>query len=419
MQEIISAIDVGTTKICALMATVAHDSLGNLTLHILGEGQVASQGIRRGVVYNVAEVTAAVGEAIEKCEKEANRHMLSTYVGIAGSHIDAMNSTGVSPVDRKHGVTVADMQRALEGAGAVALPQNKEVIHTIARQWTVDGLTEVQHPQGMSAYRLEVDAHIVTGSSTAVSNLVQCITAHDVDVDDLVLEPLASNEAVLKPEERKMGVTVVDMGGGTTDLAVFRHDGLCHTQILDMGGNHLSNDVAVALHTSTENAEAIKVRYGHVLPERVAADDSVWAAVFGEKSERSFSRRFVCEVLEERATEMFEVIRDKLRESGHFDRLPAGVVLTGGSSQLPGMAELGRTVLGMPVRIGAPLSTLPIVGLSRALQTPTYATTVGLLLWGMREDARSVHRRFHADATNGKTEWMGKAMEWLKHLLPG
>jgi cell division protein FtsA len=419
VQEIISAIDVGTTKICALMAALTHDSLGNLALEIIGEGEVPSRGIRRGVVFNVQEATAAIGEAVEKCEKSAGRNMLSAYVGIAGSHIGTFNSTGVSPVDRRQGVTNQDMQRALDGARAVALPQNKEVIHTIARHWTVDGQNEVQQPLGMNAYRLEVDAHIVTGSSSAVNNLVQCVTEHEVDVDELVLEPLASNEAVLRSEERRMGVAVVDMGGGTTDIAVFREDGLCFTQVLDLGGNHLTNDVAVALHTPFEAAEAIKLRYGHAIPERVAADEAVWTQVFGEKSERSFSRRYICEVLQARAEDMFAFIEEKLREGEQFDRLPAGVVLTGGSSQLPGMAEVGRNLLRMPVRIGAPLPGLPIEGLSRAKQTPTYATSVGLLLWGMREDARAVHRRFQNDPASNRPDWMGKAVDWLRHFLPG
>lgn len=423
MQEITAAIDVGTTKICALMAAVEHDGLGNIGLRVLGEGHVASRGIRRGVVVNVAEASAAIGEAVEKCEAEAGRHMLKANVGIAGSHIATLNSSGVSPVDRRNGITTADMQRALEGARAVALPQNQEVIHTIARHWTVDGQTEIHHPQGMTAYRLEVDAHIVTGSSTAISNLVQCVTRHEIDIDGLVLEPLASNAAVLRPEERRMGVAVVDMGGGTTDIAVFRDDGLCSTQVLDLGGNHLTNDIAMALSTPFETAESIKVRYGHVVPERVAADEAIWATVFGEKAERSFSRRFMCTVLEARAGEMFEIIRDKLQESGDFDRLPAGIVLTGGSSQLQGMVELGRSILQMPVRVGAPQPTLPITGLSRMLQSPSYATTVGLLLWGLREDGDQVQRRFQAGETPGGpnrgSQWWLKARGVLRYLLPG
>jgi cell division protein FtsA len=420
MQEIVCAIDIGTTKICALMASVVHDSLGKLSLNLLGEGQAPSRGIRRGVVVNVPEATAAVGEAIEKCEKAAGRQMLSAYVGIAGSHIGTRNSKGVSPVDKRHGVTGSDMQRALEGARAVALPENQEVIHTIARDWTVDGQTQVQHPVGMAAYRLEVDAHIVTGSSTAVSNLVQCVIAHGIDVDELVLEPLAANEAVLKPEERRMGVAVVDMGGGTSDLAIFIDNGLCHTVILDMGGNHLTNDLAVGLRCPFETAEELKLRYGTLLPDRVAEDEAVWANVFGEKAERSFSRRFICEVLEARATEMLEIIGEKLDASGYLNKLPAGLVLTGGCSQLPGFPDLGRSVLNMPVRVGSPSANLPIGGLSRNLLTPTYATTVGLLLWGLHEDARAVHRRFEADhAPNGNNAaWVRQAAQWLKNLLP-
>jgi cell division protein FtsA len=423
MQEIVCAIDIGTTKICALMANVVHDSMGKLSLRLLGEGQVVSRGIRRGVVVNVPEVTAAIGEAVEKCEKDAGRQMLSAYVGIAGSHVGTRNSRGVSPVDKRQGITGADMQRALEGARAVALPENVEVIHTIARTWTVDGQTEVQHPVGMSAHRLEVDAHIVTGNSTAVNNLVQCVIAHGIDVDELVLEPLAANEAVLRPEERRMGVAVVDMGGGTSDLAIFLDSGLSHTIILDMGGNHLTNDLAVGLRCPFETAEDLKLRYGHTLSERVPDDEKVWAAVFGEKAERSFSRRFICEVLEARAVEMLELIGDKLETSGYIDRLPAGVVLTGGCSQLPGLTELGRQVLGMPVRVGAPSSSLPIAGLPRQLQSPTYATSVGLLLWGLHEDARAVHRRFESGrhdnaAGSGQGKWMGQAVKWLKNLLP-
>lgn len=420
MQEIVCAIDIGTTKVCALMAEVAHDSLGKLSLRLLGEGQAYSRGIRRGVVVNVPEATAAVGEAVEACEKEAGRQMLTAYVGIAGSHIATRNSKGVSPVDRKNGVTGHDMQRALEGARAVALPENQEVIHTIARHWTVDGETEVQQPVGMSAYRLEVDAHIVSGSSTAVNNLVQCVLTHGIDVDELVLEPLAANEAVLKPEERRMGVAVVDMGGGTSDLAIFIDNALCHTIIMDMGGNHLSNDLAYALHCPFETAEDLKLRHGSLLPERIAPDETVWATVFGEKNERSFSRRFICEVLESRAVEMLEIIGEKLDESGYLERLPAGLVLTGGCSQLPGFTELGRQVLNMPVRIGAPSARLPINGLSRTLLSPTYATSVGLLLWGMHEDARAVHRRFEADPLPSALapNWVSKTAGWLKHLLP-
>jgi len=417
MEEFISAIDIGTTKICALIAGVTYDSLGNLALRVLGEGASVSQGIRRGVVVNVTEAIACIGEAIDKCETDAGQHMVSSYVGIAGSHISTLNSKGVSPVDARNGVSIQDMQRALDGARAIALPQSKEIIHTIAREWIVDGQNNVQQPLGMSAFRLEVDAHIVTGSTTAINNITQCVRAHDVEIDELVLEPLAANESVLRPEERRMGVAVVDIGGGTTDIAVFFEDALCHTIVLDMGGNHFSQDIAVGLHAPFETCEELKVRYGSVLPDSVPEDDKVWATVFGEKAERSFSRRFICEILEARAGEMLEIIGTKLDESGYFDRLSAGVVLTGGSSQLPGLTDLGRGILGMPVRIGTPSNRLPLTGLSRTLQSPAYATSVGLLLWGMHEDARKIRQTYTQPRPQG--DWMGRVTKMLKNLLPG
>lgn len=418
MQETISAIDIGTTKVCALTAAVTPDSLGNPALQIVGQGQAQSRGIRRGMIINVADAEACVGEAIEKCEQDSGHHMLSAYVGIAGSHINTVNSKGVSPVDARTGVTIDDMARALEGARAVALPQNEEIVHTIARNWIVDGQSEVQQPIGMSAYRLEVDAHIVTGSTTAITNMVRSVLAHNIDIDEIVLEPLAASESVLKADERRMGVVIIDMGGGTTDIAVFVDNGLCHTVILDVGGNHLTNDVAYGLHAPFETAEELKVRYGTVIPDRVAEDEKVWASVFGEKSEQSFSRHFIARILEARATEIFEMVRDNLEKSGYAERLPAGVVLTGGANLLPGMTDLARNILGVPARLGTPSHHLPIKGLSRNLQTPIYATTVGLLLWGLHEDSRAVHRRLVADQHKNNPDMIRNVVEWLQNLLP-
>lgn len=420
MQEIISAIDIGTTKICALMAAVTHDSLGHLSLRMLGYGQTHSKGIRRGIVMNVHEVVDAVAEAVEACEANAGQQMTSAYIGVAGNHIGAKTSRGVSPVDVNRGVSNADMQRALEGAGAVVLPQNEEVIHTIARSWIVDGY-EATQPLGMSAHRLEVDAHIVTASSTAVNNLVQCIVAHGIDVEELVLEPLASSQAVLRPDERDMGVAVVDIGGGTTDIAIIVDDCLCYTDVLDVGGHHLTNDVAVSLHAPFGTAEELKLRYGQVIPDRVAVDEKVWAKVFGERAERNFSRRFISKVLEARAEEICELIGDKLEESGFYNKLPAGIVLAGGSAQLAGLSELAQRTLGMPVRVGVPIN-IPLYGVPRGLQSPMYATSIGLLLWGLSEDNRTLRRNDYGSAETAENnfgELAGQATEWLRSLLPG
>jgi cell division protein FtsA len=419
LKEIISAIDIGTTKICALTAMVVHDSLGNLVLELLGEGETPSRGIRRGVVVDVPEVTAAIHEAVEQCEAQAGQTLLNANVGIAGSHIATLNSRGVSTIDPTSGVTGADMQRALDAAQAIAIPEHQEINHTIARGWTVDDQAEILNPLGMHGYRLEVDAHIITGSTTALNNLAQCIRAHDIEIDGLVLEPLASSEAVLRPQERRMGVALVDIGGGTTDVAVFIDDRLCHTEILDIGGNHLSNDVAMGLHAPFETAEELKVRYGTVLPDRVAEDETVWARVFGDRAERSFSRQFIGNVLQARAAEILEMVHNALDESDYLDRLPAGIVLTGGGSQLHGFSELGRQVLNMPVRLGSPLSDIPITGLSRRLQAPSHATSVGLLLWGLHEDARQVKRRYPPKpGVAGESVRLSQAVRWLRNLLP-
>jgi cell division protein FtsA len=416
-KEIIAAIDLGTTKICALVGSVTHDSLGNLSLRVLGSGVTKSRGIRRGVVMDVPEVTAAVGEVIEAAESEAGLRITSAYVGIAGSHIATTNSRGISPIDGYHGVTGADMQRALEGAQAVPLPETREVIHVIARRWKVDDQDGIQQPLGMSGHRLEVDAHIVTGTTTAINNLAQCVLAHGIDIDELVLEPLASGEAVLTPEEREMGVIMADIGGGTTDLALFRGNGLWHTEVLDVGGNHLTNDVAMGLRAHFDVAEELKLRYGHLLPDKIAEDEQVWATVFGDRAERTFSRRFISQILEARGEEICELIQRRTQESGYGHLVPAGVVLTGGSSQLLGVVDMSRRIFGTPVRVGAPGNSSTIQQLSKELQSPAYATSVGLLLWGLHEDARAIH--FPVSSGREETAWADRLRFWLRNLLPG
>jgi cell division protein FtsA len=416
-KEIIAAIDVGTTKICVLVGEVTHDKLGKLALRMLGSGITKSRGIRRGVVMDVPEVTGAIGEVIEMAERESGLRITSAYVGIAGSHIATTNSNGISPIDSYHGVTGADMHRALEGAQAISLPESREVIHVIARSWQVDDQDGIQQPLGMSGRRLEVDAHIVTGTTMAINNLAQCVLAHGIDIDELVLEPLASGEAVLTSEERQMGVIMADIGGGTTDLALFRGNGLWHTEVLDMGGNHLTNDVAMGLRAPFEVAEELKLRYGHLQPEKIAEDEQVWATVFGDRAERTFSRRFISQILEARAEEVCEIIQRRTQESGYGHLVPAGVVLTGGSSQLPGVVELSRRIFGMPVRIGYPGENVPIQGLSRELQSPAFATSVGLLLWGLHEDARAIHRP--VSTIREENLWVDRLRGWLRNLLPG
>lgn len=416
-REIIAAVDVGTTKICALVGTVIHDSLGNLAVRVLGGGVTPSRGLRRGVVMDVPEVTTAIGEALESAEQESGEQITSAYLGIAGNHIATSNSAGISPIDGRHGVTGNDMQRALEGARAVQIPANRQIIHVIARHWKVDEQENIQQPLGILGSRLEVDAHIVTGTINAINNLAQCVLAHGIDIDELVLEPLASGEAVLTAEERQMGVVMADLGGGTTDLALFRGNGLWHTEVLDVGGSHMTNDVAIGLRAPFEVAEELKLRYGHLQPERIAEDEQVWATVFGDKPERTFSRRFISQILQARAEETAELIQSRIARSSYGNMVPAGLVLTGGASQLPGAVDLFRRILRMPVRIGSPVDHPAVHGLSRELQSPAYATAAGLLLWALYEDARAIHYPMQRMIPeNGQI--LDRVGGWLKSLLP-
>lgn len=414
-KEIIVAVDVGTTKICTIVGSVTYDNLGNLAVKILGSGVTASRGLRRGIVMDVPEVTVAIGEALEMAEKESGLQITSTYVGIAGSHIATSNSTGISPIDGRHGVTGMDMQQALAGAQAIRLPENREVIHVIPRSWKVDEQENLQQPLGILGSRLEVNAHIVTGTVNAINNLAQCVFAHGIEIDAIVLEPLASGEAVLTVDERQMGVVMADVGGGTTDLALFRDNGLWHTEVLDVGGSHMTNDVAIGLHAPFEVAEELKLRYGHLQPERIAEDEQVWATVFGDKPERTFSRRFISQILQARAEEVAEIIQERVRASSYGHMVPAGLVLTGGASQLPSAAELFRKILQMPVRIGSPANHPAVQGLSTELQSPAFATAVGLLLWALTEDARALHfPKQKSISENG----LNRFGQWLKSLLP-
>lgn len=417
-KEIIATIDVGTTKICALVGAVTHDNLGNLAVKVLGSGVTPSRGLRRGIVMDVPEVTTAIGEALEAAEQESGTQITSAYVGIAGSHIATSNSNGLSHIDGRHGVTGGDMQRALEGAQAIRLPENREIIHVIARRWKVDEQENIQQPLGILGSRLEVDAHIVTGTINAINNLAQCVLAHGIDIDELVLEPLASGEAVLTADERQMGVVMADVGGGTTDLALFRGNGLWHTEVLDVGGSHMTNDAAVGLRAPFEVAEELKLRYGHLQPERIAEDEQVWATVFGDKPERTFSRRFISQILQARAEEIAEIIQSQIVASSYGHLVPAGLVLTGGASQLPGAVELFRKVLQMPVRIGSPANHPSVLGLGRELQSPAFATAVGLLLWALYEDARAIHFPMQKPLPEN-AQLLSRVGGWLRGLLPG
>lgn len=407
MSEMICALDVGTSKICALIGEL--DDKNNL--RVTGAGRAPARGLRRGVVINTAEATAAIGKAIEDAEAEAGATMEAAYVGIAGAHIAAVGSKGVVAVGRSgRKVTADDCQRALDQARNIALPHNREIINATPRCYKVDDQDGILNPAGMFGYRLEVDASIITGATSAVANLVNCVRDNGLEIDDLVLEPLASGEAVLTPEERQAGVAVVDIGAGTTDMAIYLESAPWHTHVMDVGGDHFVRDVAAGLRMPYDKAEALFQQFGHALPEHVPVDAEVRSGAFGEEGQQVVKRRHLAEIVNARAEEIAELICREVKRSGYDGLLPAGIVLTGGVAQLTGLAELSRTQLQWPVRIGRPNGLVTGVA---DLSSPEYATAVGLLLWGLRRGAEP--RNMPPPSTS--TFWK-RIVEYLKRFLP-
>lgn len=405
MERTIVSIDVGTTKVCTLVGKM--DEGG--ALRIVGVGVVPSKGLRKGVVVNVNETTEAIAASVEKAQRISGHEIERAHVGVAGAHISSFNSRGVVAVPRGHSITQGDVNRVLDAALAIAIPYNREVIHVVPRSYVVDGQDGVRDPLGMHGFRLEVEAHIITGAATSIHNLAKCISQVDIEIDELVLAPLASGEAVLTNNEREMGVVLADIGGGTTDMAIFIEGSIWHTAVLAVGGNHLTNDVAVGLRAPFDTAKEIKEKYGYARSEGVAADETIDVAVFGEDSWQAVSRQFLSEIIEARAAEIFNLMLQEVKRSGYDGLLPAGVVLCGGASELAGMRELGRDILQLPTRIGPPRDLL---GLVDALSSPAYATGVGLLLWGLREEAN----RVPSERPIGL--WQ-RIVHWLRSFLPG
>lgn len=403
--ELVCAIDVGTTKICALIAEL--DAEG--ALRVIGAGRVPSQGLRRGVVINTKEATAAIGQAVAAAEQMAGQRMQPALLGISGGHINAVSSKGAVAVGRNgRNITREDTQRAIEQAKNIALPHNREIIHVVPRVYTVDDQKGIQEPIGMYGYRLEVDASIITGASSAVANLVACVQDNGLEIQDLVLEPLASARAVLTDDERRLGVALIDVGGGTSDLAIFLENAPWHTVIMEIGGDHFIRDVATGLRMPYAKAEALIKQFGHVLPDRVPADAEVRSGAFGEEGYQVVNRRALAEILHARALDVIELLLREVKRSGYDNLLPAGIVLTGGVAQLSGFGELSRHQLQWPVRIGRPQGIASSV---LDLSSPEYATAVGLLLWGEQSGQEPVI----AEPQPGVLD---RIIRWLRNFLP-
>lgn len=409
MERAIVAIDIGTTKICTLVGQVGDENV----LRVTGVGVVPSRGLRKGVITDIEAASKAIGESVQKAERVAGVTVSEAYVGVGGSHIASQNSPGVvaigkgdRPVDR------GDIERAMEAAEAVAVPHNRRIVHAIPREFHIDGQDGIKNPLGLMGFRLEVEAFIATGAAAALQNLIRCVELNRIAVKDLVVEPLASSEAVLTEEERNQGVAVVDIGGGTTSVAIFVDGSIWQTLVQGVGGNQISNDIAVGLRMPFAAAEEVKIRYAHAVPSAVDERETIEINVFGDDPVHTISRRQLCDIVAARVQEMFEWVSREIKRSGFDGLLSAGIVLTGGSSSLMGIKDVVAKELQLPVRVATPRR---LQGLVETISSPAYAASVGLLLWGARAELSVADGRTRATGSEGAYQ---KLLKWLRILLP-
>lgn len=371
----IVGIDIGTTKICTLVARVEEDN----SIRIMGVGIEPSRGMKRGVMVNLEEATVAIARSVEKAQRSSGYEIRSALVSLAGSHVSSINSKGTAGINGGI-VRESDVHRALEAAQSVAIPHNREVIHVIQRGFSIDEQNGINQPIGMHGYRLEVEAHIITAAETTVENIRKATEAAGVHVLQFVLNPLASGEVVLTETERQLGVLVCDIGGGTTDLAIYINSDIWHTMVISVGGSLVTSDIAHGLRLSLNQAEEVKKKYGHALAKEVGIEELFSVRAFGEENPIQISRRDLAYIIEARMEEIFRFVHQEIKRSGYDGLMPAGVVLTGGTSLLPGIRKLGNEVLGLPVRVAQPENLL---GLVDQLYSPAYSTSVGLLQWAL------------------------------------
>lgn len=411
MQErVIVAIDVGTTKICVLVGELDRDG----KLNIVGVGTCPSQGLRRGVVINIDETVTSIAAALDRAERLSGKKITTAYVGIAGSHISSENSKGFVAISPSHrDITQNDISRAIEVARAIAIPTSREVIHVIPRGYVIDGQVGIKNPIGMSGFRLEVETHIITGAVSSIHNLIKCVHKAGVEIEDLVLEPLASSEAVLAEGETDLGVALVDIGGGTTDIAVFSDGAILHTVVLPIGGNLITSDIAISLRLPFGVAEELKVTYGHCDPTTIANDDMIDLAHFMQGTNDLVPRKLLAEIIQARVEELFEMVHEEIKKSGYEGLLPAGLVLTGGSSELPGILELAGQALDLPARLASPLG---LHGLADSISRPAYATSVGLLLWGLRHTSLLIDEEEREGSRS--MNFLSRLVSWLRAFIP-
>ena len=376
-KNLIVWLDIGTSKIVTIVAELLPEG----TLKVIGLGQHPSRGLKKGVVVNIDSTMQAIQRSIEEAELMADCKIKTVFTGIAGSHIKSLNSHGMVKIKDAE-VTQMDVDRVVETARAVALPADQQILHILTQEFIIDGQDDVREPLGMSGMKLEVKVHIVTGAVAAAQNIVKCIKRCGLEVSDLILQPLASSIAVLTEDEKELGVCLVDIGGGTTDIAVFKNGSIRHTAVIAIAGDQMTNDIAVAFRTPTQSAEDIKIKYGCALRQLADAREVVEVPGVDGREARQLSIQTLAEVIEPRVVELYELVLQELRRSGMEEMIASGIVITGGSAMMRGMMELGEEIFHMPVRLGMPRY---VGGLSEVISNPRYATGVGLILMGKQQ----------------------------------
>ncbi len=400
-RSLIVALDIGTSKIVAIVAEILPDGTG---FEVIGLGQHPSRGLKRGVVVNIESTVNSIQRALEDAELMANVKVREVITGIAGSHVKSFNSHGMVAIQDKE-VTHTDVDRVLETARAVSIPTDQQVLHILTQEYIIDGQEGVREPVGMSGVRLEVKVHIVTGAVSAAQNIMKCVRRCGLEVRDLILQPLASAASVLTEDERNLGVCLVDIGGGTTDLAVFTQGGIRHTAVIPIAGDQITNDIAMALRTPTAAAEEIKMTHGCALRQLADVEHMVEVPSVGDRDPRMLSRHTLAEVIEPRVEELFSLVQAELRRNALEDLLSSGIVLTGGTSSMEGMLELGEEIFHMPVRLGLPGYR---GGLADVVKNPRFATAMGLLISGVEQ-----HQK--AQVTRARNWTLSQLVERMKN----
>jgi cell division protein FtsA len=403
-KNLIVGLDIGTSKIVAIVAELQPEG----TLKVIGLGQHISRGLKKGVVVNIESTMQSIQRALEEAELMADCKINNVYTGIAGSHIKSLNSHGMVKIKDAE-VSQVDVDRVVETARAIALPADQQILHILTQEFIIDGQEDVREPLGMSGMKLEVKVHIVTGAVAAAQNIVKCIKRCGIEVSDLILQPLASSLAVLTEDEKELGVCLVDIGGGTTDIAVFKQGAIRHTAVVPIAGDQMTNDVAVAFRTPTQSAEEIKIKHGCALRQLADSREIVEVPGVDGRDPRQLSVQTLAEVLEPRVVELYELVLNELRRSGMEEMIASGIVITGGSAMMRGMVELGEEIFHMPVRLGMPRY---VGGLSEVVSNPRYATGVGLLLMGKQQLERHLSGQMESSS-------FGRILEKMKSWFQG